>query len=190
LFRFLIFFIILIILFSLNSLFAQEATPLPEIGVDEKTGETVPPDLTFFDEEGKEVTLKELIDNKPAILNLVYYRCPGICSPIMSGLAETLGLLRLDPHEYSVITISFDPKEKSKTAMEKKKNYFNTFNLDNKSFPETTWRFLVGNEENTKKITEATGFRYKEEAGEYIHPGVLIILSPKQSLSVRAVWRL
>ena len=173
---------ILILLFTLPA-FAQDSPPVPEIGVDEKLGEFVPLDLTFFDEEGKEVTLKDLVDNKPTILNLVYYRCPGICSPIMSGLAETLGELRLDPNEYSVITISFDPTETSETASEKKKNYFNTFELDNKSFPESTWRFLVGDRENTTKITKATGFKYKEEGGEFIHPGVLIVLSPKGKIS-------
>ncbi|MFQ6102875.1 MAG: hypothetical protein ACE5OP_01115, partial [Candidatus Glassbacteria bacterium] len=81
---------------------AQESAQSVEIGIDEKLGDFVPLDLTFYDENGDRAALNELIQ-RPTILNLVYYRCPGICSPLMSGIAEVLGKLDLEPgKDYSV----------------------------------------------------------------------------------------
>ena len=54
-----------------------------EIGVVEHLGDTVPATLRLINEEGDTVLLKEILD-KPTIINFVYYRCPGICSPMMS----------------------------------------------------------------------------------------------------------
>lgn len=161
--------------------FAQSPAPSPYVGVDEKLGSYVPLDLTFRDENNKTVTLKELMNNRPTILNLVYYRCPGICSPLMSGLADALGKLKMDPsRDYTVVTISFDPNEKSQTGSDKKKNYLHTFKLN---FPENTWRFTTGTQENITKITDSVGYRYIEEGGQYNHPAVIMILSPDGKIS-------
>ena len=43
----------------------------------------------LVDENGDTVIIGDLID-KPTILNFVYYRCPGICSPLMDGLADVI----------------------------------------------------------------------------------------------------
>ena len=45
------------------------------VGLVEKTGQRVPLDLTFLDEDGHTVTLRQLM-SKPTILTLVYYSCP------------------------------------------------------------------------------------------------------------------
>ena len=52
-----------------------------EIGLEEKTGQVLPPGLVFRDENGAEVKLGSLM-GKPAILTLVYYSCEHIC-PLM-----------------------------------------------------------------------------------------------------------
>ncbi|MCX7045169.1 MAG: SCO family protein [Candidatus Sumerlaeota bacterium] len=58
----------------------------PDIGVDEKVGAVVSLDLKFYDKEGKEQTLAQLINGKPVILALVYYRCPSICPITLHSL--------------------------------------------------------------------------------------------------------
>ncbi|MDD8043045.1 MAG: SCO family protein [Verrucomicrobiota bacterium] len=92
------------------------ATPAPAVGIVEKLGDTIPLDLTFNNEAGEEVTLGALID-KPVILNLIYLRCPNICSPLLQEVAAMVAKVDLKPgQDYRVITVSFDPREGPKIA--------------------------------------------------------------------------
>ena len=60
------------------------------VGVEERLGETIPlNDFRFTDEEGKSVVLAELFD-RPVILTLVYYSCPGICTPLLNELSSNV----------------------------------------------------------------------------------------------------
>ena len=99
----------------LTATLSAQAPPPPaaddEIGVEEHLGETIPLDLMFKDEDGRDVRLGDLVD-KPTLLILVYYRCPSICNPLMNGVAE--GLDRLDlvaGRDYTMLTVSFDDRE-------------------------------------------------------------------------------
>ena len=58
------------------------ATPgvLQEIGFDQKLGDTLPLDLAFKDETGKDVKLGDYFGKKPVVLSLVYYKCPMLCT--------------------------------------------------------------------------------------------------------------
>ena len=47
-----------------------------QIGFDEKQGQYAALDIKLVNEAGDTVLLKDII-NKPTILNLVYFRCPG-----------------------------------------------------------------------------------------------------------------
>ena len=114
-------FISFVVLCSLNS----QDNPVEkrsEVGVDEKLGTTIPLDLSFLDEYGRPVTLRSLV-NKPTIFTLVYYRCPGICSPLLNGVASVVDKMDLEPgKDYNIVTISFNPKEDYIMASEKKAN--------------------------------------------------------------------
>jgi len=162
---------------SFGNAFTQ-TTAEKEVGVDEHLGLQVPLDAKLIDETGKTVTLRELIHNKPAVLNLVYYRCPGICSPLMTGLADVMDKVDLIPgQDYTVITISFDPTEDYVMAVEKKKNYLSTFK--NKIISENGWRFLTADSSTIKSITNAVGFRYIKVDNDFVHSGVITMLSPE-----------
>ena len=164
---------LVIILTNTNGLSEEPVSP-PDIGIDEKLGEYLPLNLSFLDENSETVSLKQLL-NKPTILSLVYYRCPGICNPLLGGLADVLNKLPLEPDRYNVLTISFDTQDTPAIAIEKKKNYANILKKD---YPEESWRFLTGDSENINKLTDAVGFKFKKEGYEFIHPAALIILSP------------
>ena len=60
----------------------DQSKNLPGIGIDEKLGQFVPLDLTFNDEHGNPVTLKQLI-HTPIILTPVYLHCPNVCSLLL-----------------------------------------------------------------------------------------------------------
>lgn len=148
-----------------------------EVGIDEKLGQTIPMNITLIDEYGKPVKLAELTQGKPFALTLVYYRCPGICSPLLTGFTKTIDLTDLVPgKDYKIITVSFDPTETYLTGSEKKKNYFGQ--LKNKQLSNEDWRFLTADSSTIARLTDAVGFRYIKKDNEYIHSGVLTLVSP------------
>ena len=143
--------------------------------MDERLGQRIPGGLIFRDEDGKSVSLEKLLD-KPAIVSFVYLRCSSICPLLLGNLAATLDKVDLVPGEdYRVITISFDAADTPEDAALKKKNYIKAAG---KTFPESSWKFLTGDEESIRRLTGALGFRYMKEGHGFSHPRGLIFLSP------------
>ncbi|MGC9341304.1 MAG: SCO family protein [Bacteroidales bacterium] len=152
-----------------------ETNPQIEIGFIEKQGEYAALDTKLVNEEGDTVMLGDLID-KPTILNLVYYRCPGTCSPLMWGVAKFIEEVDLElGKDYQVLTISFDHTEDIRLGIQKKANYISS--LDNKELGEH-WNFYVSDSANIAKLTESVGFRFKWVVDQYSHPTGLIALAP------------
>lgn len=147
-----------------------------EVGIDEKLGGYVPLDLVLKDEEGNPVTLGSLID-KPTILTLNFFRCTGICTPLLNGVAEAINQSPMKPgKDYQVITVSFDERDTPEMALAKRTNYLKQIQ---KPFPPTAWRFLTGPAEATKALCDSVGFKFKRQGDQFIHPGAIILLSPK-----------
>ena len=166
--------LLILAILSFSSVLKAEDTPKPEVGIDEKLGQNIPLDLSFLDETGKPVTLRSLI-TKPTLLTLVYYKCPGLCSPLMSGVAEVVDKMDMEAgKDFNIVTISFNPREDYIMASGKKSNY-----LDNmkKKIPQESWRFLTGDSLNIAKITDAVGFRYQPQGEDYMHGAVVTVLS-------------
>ena len=144
------------------------------VGIDEKLGQAVPLDLTFYDESGNTVSLKQLI-HTATVLAPVYYSCPDVCSFLLYNLAKALNQLSSEPgKEYQVVAISFDETEKPALALQKKRMYLK---MIEKPFPEEAWKFLTGEKENIQKLTDAMGFHFKREGKNFLHPVSLVILS-------------
>ena len=159
-----------------NSLFEEQMA----IEFTEHLGEFIPADIELVDEEGNRVNLGEFID-KPTILTLVYYECPGICTPILTEVADILGKTNLDPNEipFQLLTVSFDVRDKPAMAAKKRSNYMKQVN---RPLPPETWRFFTGNQENIDKLTKAVGFSYQRAGADFTHPGGLILLSPERKI--------
>jgi protein SCO1/2 len=149
-----------------------------EVGIEERLGEILPLDtFTFADEEGNPIVLKDLFD-RPVVLTLVYLRCPSICTPLLQELSRNVNNCDLTPGEdYRMVTISFDPTETPDLAKLKKANFLAT--LDKKDVSPSDWRWLTGNEENIKRITEQVGFHYIKDKNkvDYVHAATVIFLS-------------
>lgn len=144
-----------------------------EIGVDEQLGKNIPLNVTFNDENGNPVTLRELISG-PTVLALVYYNCPGICNPMMLELANVMNKSDLEPgYDYNVVSISIDEFENPEKASSKKKEMLSSFDSD---INPDSWKFLTGSLENIKNVTNATGFYFKREGKELRHAGALIFV--------------
>jgi protein SCO1/2 len=146
-----------------------------QVSFDEKQGQFAALDTKLVNEKGDTVLLKDVID-KPTILNLVYYECPGTCSPLMFGVSKFIDEVDLKPgKDYEVITISFDPSEKINLGIEKKAAYVST--MKNKEAAKY-WRFFVSDSLNIAKLTKSVGFNYVKRNNQYIHPTGLIALGP------------
>jgi protein SCO1/2 len=163
-------------LFSLSISAQDLAQQSLEIGVDEKLNNYIPLDAFFFDINGDTVYLKDIYD-KPTILNFVYYRCPGICSPLMDGLADVIDKSDLViGKDYQAITISFDPRESTMLAVRKRNNYQNL--MEKAELAKEGWTFYTGDSANIARLTDAVGFRYKPVGNDFIHSATLVITSP------------
>ena len=167
--------------FAPHSVGAQVSQIGPELK--ERLGETIPLDgLEFRDEEGKKIVLRDVFD-KPVVLTLVYFRCPGICTPLLQQLGEVVGDCDLEPgKDYRLITISFDPSDDPGLAKLKRENMLAAIS---KPVPPDAWRFLTGDPGNIHKVAEAVGFRYMpDKTGvDFVHPTALIFISPKGKIS-------
>jgi len=167
------------------SLFGQkpydDKTRDTEIGIVEHLDEYLPTDIYLIDENNQRVLLTSLID-KPTIINWVYFRCPGICSPLMEGLAKVMDESDLVPGvDYQVLTISFDPQETIDLGIRKKANYLKLVNK--KETIAKGWKFFVSDTVSIEKGTNATGFKYKRTGKDYAHAAAITVVSPKGKIT-------
>jgi len=146
----------------------------PEIGVVEHLGDTLPMDLLFNNEKGENVRLGDVI-NKPTIITLVYFDCPGLCSPLLDGVSEVMEKMDLKlGTDYDVLTVSFNTADTPERAVEKKQNF-----LRKRSKEEAEhWGYLTGDSANISQLVEAIGFKYKKAGNDWIHAAVITVVSP------------
>ena len=153
---------------------AQPDIPI-QIGFEEKQGQYIALDTELINENGDTVIMKNLL-GKPTILNLVYYRCPGTCSPLMWGIAKFIEKVDLIPGtDYQILTISFDHTENIELGLQKKENYVSS--LQDKSLADG-WLFFVSDSSNIAKLAQSAGFRFQWVVDQYSHPTGLIALAP------------
>ena len=135
------FYIITALLFLAFLSAPAQSDTVVEIGVVENLDQYIPLDAMLIDENGDSMVIGDLLD-KPTILNFVYYRCPGICSPLMDGLADAMdGNDLVLGEDYQALTISFDAREGTFLAIKKKNNYLNL--MEKKEQAEKGWLFYT-----------------------------------------------
>src|SRR5271163_3115998 len=131
-------------------------TILNKIGITQNLNAELPLNLTFTDDAGKQVALNSYFGRKPAILALVYYQCPMLCSEELNGLTGALEMVDEVPgRDFDIIVISIDPSEGTDLAAAKKRSYLKRY-----GHPETApgWHFMTGTQANIDALTKAVGF--------------------------------
>lgn len=153
-----------------------------QLGINEKLGTMVPLDLTFINETGERVTLKKLMDGKPTMISLNYFRCAGICTPQLNDMAKMLGRLDLAENtDYKVLTIGFAEDEGYELAAAKRQTMLKTIQRD---YVQDAWHFVVGENNSSGILADKVGFTYEKTVSpagvvDYVHPAALIMLSPE-----------
>jgi protein SCO1/2 len=155
---------------------------LEGVGVDEHLGRSIDLNLTFIAENGYPVQLKDYFNQgRPVVLDLVYYKCPMLCTLILNAQTQTMRDIPWMPgKDYEVVTISIDPREAFDVAREKKATYLGIYDR-----PAPGWHFLTDKDGNAKRLAELVGFhyRYDEKQEQYAHASAIMILTPDGKMS-------
>ena len=141
----------------------QLPTVLQKVGVEQHLNQQLPLDAQFVDDHGNTVRLGDYFGKRPAIVSLVYYNCPMLCSEEMDGLASALEMVKLTPgKDFDILIISIDPTETPQLAARKKAYYVKRYGR-----PETAngWHFLTGPQASIDAVAKAVGFGYVRVPG-------------------------
>ena len=157
------------------------------VGIDQHLNAQLPLNLAFTDDAGKQVTLGSYFGRQPAILALVYYRCPMLCSEELDGLTSALEMVRYIPgKDFNIVVVSIDPTEGTDLAAAKKREYVKRYGR-----PESAsgWHFLTGTQPNIDALTQAVGFRYVKlnvpgsNLVQFAHASSIQIVTPEGKLA-------
>lgn len=165
----------------------QTNTPprLPgKVTIAQKLGAKVPLDLMFRNEQGEVVRLREFFGNdRPVLLNFVYYQCPMLCPMTLEGAVTSFTQLKFDiGRDFDVITVSIDPRDKPQTAAGLKDKFVKRYGRLSAA---TGWHFLTGHEGAIKQLADSVGFQYAYDnsTSQFAHPSALMILTPDGRMS-------
>jgi protein SCO1 len=161
------------LLFWINPVKSQMFSDSTEIGVVEHLGSTLPLNLMFQNEQNISVRLGNIID-KPTILTLVYFDCPGLCSPLLDGVSDVIERMGMElGKDYQVVTVSFNYQDTPEKAIEKKKTFLKRHSKAHMK----DWIYLTGDSTNIYALVNAVGFKFKKAGNDFIHPATITILS-------------
>ena len=153
---------------------------LAHVGIDEKLDAALPLALVFKDDTGRDVTLGSYFrPHHPVLLTLNYYRCPMLCTLELNGLVNAMkGLAYTPGDEFTVVTVSFDPRETATLARAKKQSYLEDLGRPS---AEGGWHFLTGSQESIEALTKAVGFsfEYDKDTDQYAHAAVVMTATPE-----------
>jgi protein SCO1/2 len=159
------------------------ATPAPELsGVDivEHLGQGLPRDAAFRDSDGKAVKLRDYFDGKrPTLFVFAYHTCPMLCSLVLDATVKSLNDVSWTVgDEFDVVSVSIDPHDTPETATRKRAQVVGSYARAKGNTK--GWHFLVGDEDNIRKVTDAIGFKYRYDARQkqYAHPAAIYLLTP------------
>jgi protein SCO1 len=160
---------------------------LDKVGIAQNLNAQLPLGLSFNDESGKQVQLGSYLGKRPAILALVYFQCPMLCSEELNGLTSSLRMVKLTPgKDFDVIVVSIDPTEGPALAAAKKAGYIKRYGQ-----PETAggWHFLTGPQASIDALTKTVGFGYVKIPGpdgkltQFAHASAIQIVTPEGKLA-------
>ncbi|HEY6465354.1 MAG TPA: SCO family protein [Candidatus Acidoferrales bacterium] len=167
---------------------AQQKGVLPPLlqgaGIQQHLGAQLPLNAHFKDETGKDVTLGDYFGKKPVVLILAYYKCPMLCSLVLSGATDAFKKSGFElGNQFEALTVSFSPTETPEMAAAAQKQYLHQYGADMNT---AEWHFLTGQQPEIEQLTRTVGFEYKpnpEAGGQYIHAAGIVVVTPEGKIS-------
>jgi protein SCO1 len=180
---------LMILLFAATPALAQfvsqpTADQLPPqlsgVAIEQRLNQQVPLNLTFRDEAGNPVQLKQYFTpGRPVILSLVYFNCRMLCSVVLAALANSMRLIKFDAgNQYDVLTVSFDPRDTPGQAAQAKQKYLAMYG---RAGAEKGWHFLTGDQASITALAQAVGFHYRwvPQSQQFAHAAGIMLLTPE-----------
>jgi len=166
-------------------------TKLPAIlqkaTIQQHLNQELPLNADFRDESGHTVKLGDYFGKRPAVLALVYYRCPMLCSEELNGLVGSLEMLKFTPgKDFNVIVVSIDPSEGPALAASQKALYLKRYGRLETG---PGWHFLTGPQASITALTRAVGFGYVRVPGpdgkmnQFAHTSSIELVTPEGKIS-------
>lgn len=152
---------------------------LQSVGLNQRLGAQIPLDANFIDENGKTVSLRSYFGTRPVVLILAYYRCPMLCSEVLSGAATAFKNVGFRiGHQFNVLTVSFNPRETPDLAASTKQRYIQDYGDPRGALG---WHFLTGQKTQIDALASAVGFHYSydQKTGQYAHAAGLVVITPE-----------
>ena len=158
---------------------------LEGVDVVEHLGGALPRDATFHDSDGRAVKLGDYFDGRrPTLFVFAYHTCPMLCSLVLDAAMRSLNSVPWTVgDQFDVVSVSIDPHDTPETATRKRAQVAAAYTRAHSSV--RGFHFLVGDEANIRKVTEAVGFKYRydERQKQYAHPAAIYLLTPDGRLA-------
>ena len=155
-----------------------------DIAIEQKLDAQVNLGLEFVNENGEAVTLGQFVGDRPAILALVYYECPMLCTEVLNGLEVALkGMKYGIGTDFDVITVSIDPGETPQLASTKKSLHLERLQREG---ADLGWHFLTTPYEDAideLAHTVGFGYAYDQSTDQYAHAAGIMVLTPDGRVS-------
>lgn len=178
----------------------------PTAAFTQNLGTALPLRGEFTDQAGERHRLGDFFHRHPVILVLGYYRCPRLCSTIMTGVLQSVQDIDL-PHQ--IVAVSIDPRETPELAARQYAFYKGPGQAgasapgdvaprqsdSNAAVAATvqaastddggTLTLLTGNADDISDLTRRAGFAWEYDAAsdQYAHPAGFLIATPEGRIS-------
>jgi protein SCO1/2 len=106
-----------------------------------------------------------------------------LCGELLQGLSGSMKVLTLElGRDYDVVTVSFDPRETTEMAAEKKREMMKRYGRANGA---SGWHFLTGSADSINALTKAVGFQYQfdPKTQQYAHATAIVLLTPDRHIA-------
>jgi protein SCO1/2 len=106
-----------------------------------------------------------------------------LCNMVLKGMIGGLKKLPWTPgQEFEIVTIGIDPREGHELAAAKKETHIAELGREGAA---AGWHFLVGDEDEVRKIADAVGFTYQYNRAndDYAHAAGIFTVSPQGKVS-------
>ena len=164
--------------------------PLPDdvkgLDVDERVGLPLPLELQFTTSEGKVVQLESYFKtNKPAVIAMVYYKCPVVCDVVMQKLTESFNGMDLTVgKDFNALYFSFDSSETPADAASAKTGHLSAYKKTLTTEITDGWQFHTTDSEAARQLADSLGFKYRRLAnGQFGHPAAIFVITPEGKIS-------
>jgi protein SCO1/2 len=106
-----------------------------------------------------------------------------LCGELLQGLVGSMKALTFNlGQDFDIITVSFDPRETTEMAAEKKRDMMKRYGRPN---ADKGWHFLTGRADQINALTQAVGFQYQfdPKTEQYAHAAAIVMLTPDHHIS-------